>query len=157
MKLRPAGEVAEAAHDAVERFRREAAPLLEGAEVHHIGATAFGAGLTKGDVDVNVRVEPERFEQVVVALRARYEVAQPQNWTSTFASFATGELGVQVTAIGSPDDYLLYLRDLLAADPELRERYDAVKAEAAAGGPDAYWRAKDAFLRALLAERPPLT
>jgi GrpB-like predicted nucleotidyltransferase (UPF0157 family) len=157
VKLRPVAEVADEAQERVDRFRREAAPLLGGTEVHHIGATSFGGGWTKGDVDVNVRVVPERFAELVAALRDHYEVAQPQNWTPTFASFATGELGVQVTAAGSDDDYLLYLRDRLRDDPGLRARYDAVKAEAAPGGPDAYWRAKDAFLRALLAERPPLT
>lgn len=150
-------EVAKAAEETVDRFRKDAAALIEGAEVHHIGATSFGDGHTKGDVDVNVRVEPARFDELVARLRARYEVAQPQNWTPTFASFAGGELGIQVTAIGSPDDYLLYLRDRLLAEPQLRERYDAIKAEAAPHGADAYWRAKDAFLRALLAERPPLT
>lgn len=154
MKLRPVADVVAAANELVEGFRRDAAPLLAGAEVHHIGATSFGHGWTKGDVDVNVRVEPDRFDELVAALRSRYEVAQPQNWTPTFASFTTGDLGIQVTAIGSDDDYLLYLRDRLRDDPELRTRYDAIKAGAAPAGADAYWRAKDAFLRSLLAERP---
>ena len=151
-------DLAAPAAEVVARFQRDAAPLLAGAEVHHIGATALGTGRTKGDVDVNVRVAPERFAAVVDALRERYAVAQPENWTPSFASFGTDEyglpLGVQVTAIGSEDDFLLELRDRLLADPALLRRYDAVKAGAAAGGPEAYWQAKDAFLRELLAERP---
>lgn len=157
VELRPVGDVAPLAEAIVTRFRRDAAPLLGDAEVHHIGATSFGGGWTKGDVDVNVRVEPDRFDELVQTLRGRYDVAQPENWTPTFASFAADRLGIQVTAIGSADDFLLYLRDRLVADPELRARYDEVKAEAAPAGPDAYWRAKDAFLRGLLAERSPLT
>ena len=58
-------------------------------------------------------------------------------------------LGVQVTVIGSADDFLLGLRDRLRADPELLRRYDEVKAAAAAGGADAYWEAKDRFLQEL--------
>jgi GrpB-like predicted nucleotidyltransferase (UPF0157 family) len=161
VELRRVAEFAALANEIVARFSRDAAPLLGEAEVHHIGATSFGEGRTKGDVDVNVRVQPEQFDELVAALRGRYDVAQPDNWTHTFASFGMDDyalpLGIQVTVIGSDDDYLVYLRDRLLADPQLRERYDEVKAAAAAGGADAYWRAKDAFLRGLLAERPPLT
>jgi uncharacterized protein len=157
MKLRPVAEIAEAANGVVARFEADAGPLLGGAEVHHIGATALGAGRTKGDVDVNVRVEPAAFEAVVERLRERFAVAQLANWTPTFASFETAEyglpLGIQVTAIGSDDDFLLAVRDRFQGDARLLERYDAVKAEAAAHGPEAYWQAKDAFLRGLLGER----
>ncbi len=153
VELQPVAGLAAVAGHVVEQFERDS-----GLAVEHIGATAFGAGTTKGDVDVNVRVEPARFATLVETLKARYAVAQPENWTDDFASFSTGEyelpLGIQVTAIGGENDFLLYLRDRLLADPGLRARYDAVKAGAAPDGPEAYWRAKDAFLRGLLDERP---
>jgi GrpB-like predicted nucleotidyltransferase (UPF0157 family) len=44
--------------------------------VHHIGATAMPFGHTKGDVDVNVRVEATTFTAVVTVLRERFDVAQ---------------------------------------------------------------------------------
>jgi GrpB-like predicted nucleotidyltransferase (UPF0157 family) len=153
VELRPVDEVAAAANAIVEQFERDS-----GLKAEHIGATSFGAGTTKGDVDVNVRVDADRFDAVVEALSRRYPVAQADNWTDGFASFSSTEydlpLGIQVTAIGGESDFLLYLRDRLAGDPELRGRYDALKAEAAPHGAEAYWRAKDAFLRDLLAERP---
>jgi GrpB-like predicted nucleotidyltransferase (UPF0157 family) len=87
-------------------------------------------------------------------LAERLRVAQRENWTPTFASFAADTyalpLGVQVTIIGSPDDFLLALRDRMRGDPSLLQRYDEAKLGAAGGGADAYWSAKNAFLRELL-------
>jgi GrpB-like predicted nucleotidyltransferase (UPF0157 family) len=147
-------EVRDAAADVVKAFEAEWRDRLGGAEIHHIGATALPAGRTKGDVDVNVRVPEERFAAVIETLASQLEVAQQQNWTPTFASFSVPgsslPLGVQVTVIGSPNDFLVALRDRLRADPALLRRYDDVKAAAAAGGADAYWEAKDRFLRQLL-------
>jgi GrpB-like predicted nucleotidyltransferase (UPF0157 family) len=148
-------EVRDAAADVVAAFELEWRGRLGGAEIHHIGATALPSGRTKGDVDVNVRVPEERFAAVVEALSSQLTVVQQENWTPTFASFSVPgsalPLGVQLTVIGSENDFLLALRDRLRADPLLLRRYDEVKAAAAAGGAGAYWEAKDRFLRELRA------
>jgi GrpB-like predicted nucleotidyltransferase (UPF0157 family) len=60
-------------------------------------------------------------------------------------------LGIQVTVIGSADDYLLALRDRMLAQPDLLREYDKRKLRAAARGAAAYWDAKNAFLHELLA------
>jgi GrpB-like predicted nucleotidyltransferase (UPF0157 family) len=124
--------------------------------VHHIGATSLPFGHTKGDVDVNVRVEEAQFPQLVAALRERLAVGQPENWTPGFASFSSDAyrlpLGVQVTSIGSKDDFLLFLRDRMRADPELLRRYDAAKVANATAGAEAYWFAKNELLQDVLAE-----
>ena len=146
-------EVKDAAAGVVAAFEAEWRGRLGGSEIHHIGATSLPSGRTKGDVDVNVRVPEDQFAAAVEELSADLAIAQPENWTPTFASFSVSShalpLGVQVTVIGSADDFLLGLRDRLRADPELRRRYDEVKAAAAAGGADAYWEAKDRFLQEL--------
>ncbi len=155
VQLRSVQEVAELADRIVGRFRDDVAGVFSG-EVHHIGATAMPFGHTKGDVDVNVRVGEETFSAVVSALGARFAVAQPENWTPTFASFSCDSyelpLGIQLTQIGSPDDFLLALHDRIRADHELVRRYDEIKVGAAPGGKTAYWEAKNAFLRSLLAD-----
>jgi len=146
--------IADRAERVVASFGRDFEDVLAGSEVHHIGATALPFGHTKADVDVNVRVDEARFPVVVEALRDRLAVAQPENWSATFASFAADgyalPLGVQVTAIGSADDFLLALRDRMRADPELLRRYDEAKLSAAARGREAYWAAKDRLLREVL-------
>jgi GrpB-like predicted nucleotidyltransferase (UPF0157 family) len=134
-------------------LRRELAVLAPGVVVEHIGATSMPDGLTKGDVDVNLRVEEDRFDHVVAALSTRFDVAQPQNWTATYASFSGTDrgvpLGIQVTVEGSDDDYLVRLRDVMRADPDMRAQYDEIKRANAPAGRNAYWRAKDEFLRRL--------
>jgi GrpB-like predicted nucleotidyltransferase (UPF0157 family) len=146
-------EVKGAADDIVAAFEAEWRGRLGDAEIHHIGATALPPGRTKGDVDVNLRVPADRFAAVVEHLFTHLAIAQPENWTPTFASFSAPgyelPLGVQVTVIGSAGDFLLELRDRLRADPELLRRYDELKARAAPGGADAYWQAKDRFLQEL--------
>jgi GrpB-like predicted nucleotidyltransferase (UPF0157 family) len=52
-----------------------------------------------------------------------------------------------VTVTGSDDDFLVALRDRLRADPDVRHQYDEIKRASAPAGRDAYWRAKDEFLR----------
>jgi GrpB-like predicted nucleotidyltransferase (UPF0157 family) len=66
--------VAPVARRVVALFEREFADVLAHAEVHHIGATALPAGHTKGDVDVNVRVEETRFPALVASLAERLQV-----------------------------------------------------------------------------------
>jgi GrpB-like predicted nucleotidyltransferase (UPF0157 family) len=153
VELRDVQEIAQRAQELVTRFEQENGDVLDG-EVHHIGATAMPFGHTKGDVDVNVRVEAAKLAALVAALRERFDVAQPENWTTTFASFSTDRyslpLGIQVTVIGSADDFLLALRDRMLAEPDLLGEYDDRKLRAGALGPAAYWAAKNAFLQELL-------
>ena len=153
IELRPVKDLASDIDAVLADLRRELAVLAPDVVVEHIGATSMPDGLTKGDVDVNLRVDQGRFDHVVAALSARFDIAQPQNWTGTYASFSDTcrgmPVGIQVTAEGSDDDFLVALRDLMRDDPELRHQYDAIKRANAAAGRDAYWRAKDDFLRRL--------
>jgi GrpB-like predicted nucleotidyltransferase (UPF0157 family) len=155
VELRPIEDVRELAGEVVASFRAAIAGAVPG-EVHQIGATAMPVGHTKGDVDVNLRVAPDEFAAAVASLRDRYAVAQPENWTAGFASFSCDDyalpLGIQVTRIGDPDDFLLALNERLQASPELARRYDEVKLGAAGQGRTAYWEAKNAFLQKLIAD-----
>jgi GrpB-like predicted nucleotidyltransferase (UPF0157 family) len=113
-------------------------------------------GVTKGDVDLNIRVPPNNFAGAVDLLRQRYDIAQPGNWSPTYASFSDPSralpVGLQVTVIGSADDFLVPLRDLMRSDAGLRHEYDRVKRDAAGLGPDGYWAAKNAFLEPIVAQ-----
>ena len=62
--------------------------LLPNGQIEHIGATSMPDGITKGDVDINIRVSPNEFPRTVETLRGLFPVAQPDNWTESFASFS---------------------------------------------------------------------
>lgn len=148
--LRPVQELRTTVERVLGQIRADLDRLVPGSSVEHIGATALPDGVTKGDLDVNLRIGANEFGDVVERLSARFEIAQPQNWTPTYASFTDSgralPVGIQVTVEGSPDDFLVAQRDRLLADDRLRREYERVKREAAPSGPDAYWSAKDAFL-----------
>jgi GrpB-like predicted nucleotidyltransferase (UPF0157 family) len=152
-------DIAAAAFEIVADLEAQLRDLLPTCQIEHIGATSFPDGVTKGDVDVNIRVSPGDFQRVIDRLRSTLPIAQPDNWTSTYASFSDASralpVGVQVTVIGSPDDFLVPLRDLMTRDAELRSEYDRVKRNAAELGPDGYWTAKNAFLTKVLARHLP--
>jgi GrpB-like predicted nucleotidyltransferase (UPF0157 family) len=129
--------------------------MLPACHIEHIGATSMPDGVTKGDVDINIRVSPDHFPGAVETLRSIFPVAQRDNWTATFASFSDSSralpVGLQVTVLGSPDDFLVPLRDFMRSNAALRDEYDRCKREAASLGPDGYWEAKNAFLTEVLA------
>ncbi len=134
--------------------------LVPEGEVHHVGPTALPGALTKGDVDVLLRVDAEDFPRAIDALRKRFAVMQPQNWTAVFASFGDETtypfpLGVQVVIKDSEADFLLYLHDYFTADAAHLAAYNRVKTEALTRGcDDDYWQAKNRFLSEILERRP---
>jgi GrpB-like predicted nucleotidyltransferase (UPF0157 family) len=153
----PVETVRPAAERAFEEHARAIRELLPAAAVEHVGATAVPGALTKGDLDVLVRVERSEFGAAVAALRERYAIAQPENWNANFASFAhDGDsplpVGVQLVVEGTPDDLMFgRLRALLLARPELLERLNALKRSFEGGDYESYTEAKGAFIESLLA------
>jgi GrpB-like predicted nucleotidyltransferase (UPF0157 family) len=144
----------------VDQETRRIMHLLPHADVHHIGSTAIPNALTKGDVDLNVRVRRERFHGAVSVLRRLYSVNQLENWSDSFASFKEDDLfplklGVQLTVRGSSDDFFLAIRDLFLEDSELVKEYDDLKRSFDGKSADAYWAAKAAFHTRLLERRVP--
>jgi GrpB-like predicted nucleotidyltransferase (UPF0157 family) len=149
--LRPAEEFTGAGRRILARVRARLAPLLPGHELVLTGGSSVPGALTKGDIDLHLRVAPRDFGPAVATLRTIYAVVHPEIWQSTLATFTIeAELptGLAVTPAGGEHD-LRFRRtwELLAADPELLAEYNAVKL---AGGGD-YEARKSAFFDRLLA------
>lgn len=105
--------------------------LLPGADIQHVGSTAIADSVTKGDLDLQVRVSAELFLVAVDRLSATYSKNEGSDWTSDFAAFkddATDPpLGVQLCIMGSESDFFWKIRDVLLANEGLRHEYDALK------------------------------
>jgi GrpB-like predicted nucleotidyltransferase (UPF0157 family) len=156
--LRKADELIPQVESILDRVFAQVRGLVPDAELHHIGATALPGALTKGDVDVLLRVTPARFQSAVDVLRPHFAVKQPVNWTSEFASFGDDvghdlPVGIQVVVKDSSADFLLYLRDYFTARPEALSEYNRLKVAHADEGEEGYWRAKDEFFARILASR----
>ena len=89
-------------------------------EFHHIGVTAIPGSLTKGDVDVLLRVEARDFMPSVATLRQHFTINQRKIWSDVFASFADDcsfpfPPGIQLVVKGSEADFFLFLSRASAA------------------------------------------
>jgi GrpB-like predicted nucleotidyltransferase (UPF0157 family) len=149
VSFKPASIFKEIAATVFQKQRERILKQLPFAEVHHIGSTAIPGSLTKGDLDLNVRVKRREFATAVELLKEMYAVNQPNNWTATFASFRDNKVGmnfgVQLTAIGSLEDTFLVHRDMLLNRPELVERLNALKTNYEGKPMNEYRKAKSDF------------
>ncbi len=115
-------------------FEKEKAKLIKifpNIQIEHIGGTSVPGLITKGDLDINIRVQKDDFPTVVEKLKSIYQINQPENWTETYASFKDTidgiDFGAQVTAVDSPEDYFLKHRDFLRTHPEVVEKFNQLK------------------------------
>ncbi len=142
-----------AAPPAERRFAAERAKILAawpGALVEHVGGTAVPGCLTKGDLDIQVRVPEAHFGAAVAALENLYAPDTGNPRSSSIASFAEPEgrppLGVQVTVIEGPEDHFHALRDLLVARPDLVAALNDLKRGFEGRSMDEYRDAKAAWI-----------
>lgn len=125
--------------------------LFPDVDIEHIGGTAVPGSISKGDLDINIRVTTEDFESVIEALKTFYKINQPKNWSKEFASFKddSRKLGVQVTVIGSPEDYFVAQREYLKNHPEAVSELNALKEKFEGRDMEEYRKAKEEFFENL--------
>ena len=151
LPLRTAEELLPRARAILALERRRPWRELPGAELALTGSTSLPGMLTRGDVDLQLRVRPEDFDRAVRMLGATHTPVHGEIWTSGFATFETSRhelpTGIAVTAIGDEHDTLFrrtWAR--LASDPELVDAYNAVKLAHENADDAAYLAAKRRFL-----------
>jgi GrpB-like predicted nucleotidyltransferase (UPF0157 family) len=149
---------------AFEPERAKIQALLPQAEVLHTGATSVAAALTRGDLDIHVRVMADDFSRACERLAHAYVSYRMDMWTAGFATFVAADTsiptGVALTAIGDEHDQRFVVGwDRLRSDLHLLAEYNALKLNYEAA-PDAtsYEAAKSAFFSALVeGDRRPRT
>ena len=133
VRIRRADDVHDLAEAAVDAHRKIVLELVPGAAVEHVGATAVPGALTKGDVDVLVRVGEAEVPAAVEALSRQYAIHQPHNWTPTLASFTDPDaadlpVGIQLVVRGSDaDKFFGPFRDALISSDTLLAEYNELK------------------------------
>ena len=134
--------------------------LLPDADIEHIGATAIPEAITKGDLDMMVRVTSKDFAVAIGRLKTLFPIKQPENWNNSFASFGDDHayplpLGIQLVVKDSESDFFVYIREHLIRNPAALRRYNELKQHHAPNGSEAYWQAKHLFFSEILATRSP--
>jgi GrpB-like predicted nucleotidyltransferase (UPF0157 family) len=138
------------AEAAYERHRSALSEMLPRAEIEHIGGTAVPGAITKGDLDILVRVSVADFAASEEFLAARYARNEGSFRSESFASFcddaADPPLGIQLVVGGSELDDFAQFRDALRSDPRLLTDFNALKRECEGWDMDAYRERKAAFI-----------
>lgn len=130
--------------------------LLPRAEVEQVGSTAIPGCLTKGDLDVVVRVAQEDFADGVSILdhvlhRSPRNCATADYVEYEFASDGQSTTSVQFVAVGSwHDRRFTGLKQALLSDDSLVNRYNDLKRLHTGSSADVYQAAKCAFIDSVL-------
>lgn len=134
-------------------FRQQRQQLLRwvpDAEVVHVGSTSLERGLSRGDLDIQVRVAACRYAAALAAIAPHYMVNDDGYTSDDAASFKDDSLdppvGLILTAINGSGDVLWRFRDTLRSCPELAAEYSAIKARCQGGSLAAYRAAKALFI-----------
>jgi GrpB-like predicted nucleotidyltransferase (UPF0157 family) len=146
--------IREQAAAAFERYQARLLALLPQAEIQHIGSTAIPGALTKGDLDIVVRVSQTEFDAAEAALATHYERNTGSTRTASFASFkddsADPPLGIQLVVRGSALDDFCAFRDFLATHPAYLTEYNQLKQAAHGQAMDTYREQKSRFVERIL-------
>ncbi len=142
--------VAEEARAAFAAHERRIRARLPHVEVRHTGGTSVPGLLTTGDVDLQVRTKKQEFARARDVLCELYEPLYPEAWHDESAYFVAANskptVEVALTVIGTLDDlHHGEAWQLIAADPELIKRYNALKRAHEGGSQDDYSAAKRDF------------
>jgi|SRR3989344_3664356 len=128
--------------------------VIPSADVQHIGSTAIPGSLTKGDLDIQVRIMQKDFEKAQKALSKMYKPNKGNPPTKTYASFKNDStkipLGVQLTVVGSKEDNFAALRDILVSDKKHLKEYNSLKKRYQGKPMREYRKAKGKFVEKVL-------
>ncbi|WP_246056011.1 kanamycin nucleotidyltransferase C-terminal domain-containing protein [Alteribacter natronophilus] len=148
----------EKASEIAKRHEKLIKSILPAALIYHIGSTAVPGSLTKGDVDLQVRVSQRDFPEAKEALARHYKINEGSFQSSCFCAFEKEDellpLGVQLTVISSEVDHFWKLTAFLQTHPEFNEQYNALKQSAEGLDMDEYRNRKARFIEEILDSDP---
>ena len=124
--------------------------------VEHVGASSFPGVMTKGDLDVQIRVEVADFEKAVKDCESLFPRRHQELWNDEFALFADPaqevKIDIMLTVKDSAYDSFYKIRDAMIKNPELQKKYMDFKNQYSDFLSDEYRKAKHIFFRQLEAE-----
>ena len=123
-------------------------------EIEHIGSSAIAGAISKGDLDVLVRVSKEQFADAITAIESLgFSIKVGTLKTESLHIFqGSNNTAIQLIERGSEFEDFIKFRDRMNADSSLVEKYNRLKI-ICTGKPDYEYRAlKSKFIETVLGE-----
>src|SRR5690625_2364444 len=114
-----------------EKHKKKINEIIPTAEIHHVGSTAIPGSITKGDVDLHVRVEESDFSKAKEILAQVYEINKGSTQTDYFCAFEEDEellpVGIQLSIKGSELDFFWTVTLFLKDNDYFLNKYNKIK------------------------------
>jgi GrpB-like predicted nucleotidyltransferase (UPF0157 family) len=119
-------------------------------DIQQVGSSAIPGAIGKFDIDIQIRVTPVQFKEVVEIMSKNFIEKHPATlWTDELAIFRNddeNQIDYVVTLINSKYDDYYRVRDFLMNNPDMLQKYNELK-RSYEGKPYAeYRKAKAEFL-----------
>src|SRR5699024_3524340 len=119
------------AEEAFNTHKERIGKVIPGADIQHVGSSAIPNSLSKGDLDIQVRVSSSLFPCAVEKLAKLYDLNKGSIKTSEFRAFkddtTSPPLGIQLTVVDSEFDFFWKFRDVLLQSDKYRFHYNNLK------------------------------
>ena len=153
--LRRLAHVRDGINSLFEKLQSVLSELVPFAEIEHIGSTSIPGSITKGDLDIAVRVEQALFEHAMARLNSVCEQNtnsyHDHQYQPYIYSINGHDVGIQLFISNSIyDKRFLTWRDELVQNSCLLERYNALKMSFDGKPMSQYRDAKSRFIRSHL-------
>ncbi len=126
----PSEEIFEKAKVIFDIQKNELEVILPKVDIQHVGSCAIPGAIGKFDIDVQIRVTKDQFNDVVDIMHKHYEPKHPEIWTDEFVAFSNNKdflIDLVVTIIDYNKDDFYRVRDALIDNPELLKEYNEMK------------------------------
>lgn len=125
------------------------------AEVEHIGSSAIHGAISKGDLDILVRVPAAKFNEALTTIQTLdFSIKEGTLRTASLCMLETSRYGIdvaiQLIEQGSEFEDFVVFRDRLNANPDLVEEYNELKRRATGLSPNDYREIKSKFIEKVL-------
>ncbi|MDQ2076261.1 GrpB family protein [Marinimicrobium sp. ABcell2] len=137
-----------------EELRNELQAMVPNSEIEHVGSTAIPGSLTKGDLDIQVRIGKSEYSAAKDKLFQLYDVNHGGFTAEDAISFedysSDPHVGIHLTVRGGSGDIQYLFRDRLIASEPLRREYDNLKRRYEGKSMAEYRDAKEKFVMRVL-------
>ena len=133
--------------------------VLPQSSVDHIGSSAIYGALSKGDLDILVRVDQANFFESIASIQSLgFEIKKGTLRTEELCmlyttAFQNEDVAIQIVARGSEFEFFITFRDILNSSIELVQSYNQLKLDSVNLTPEEYRAKKSIFIERVLSER----